>query len=1095
MARKVTRRGFSFLSGILLSRRSGSDRAQARRALVSCVLLVALVPVAGASGAAAQSESSGDTTAEVSETATGAWWDGSATLAAASPGIVEQGWCSSYGGWLGLFAGGPLSKVCHGSGGATPGAVSGSPHGVGWFEGFGADGLYVGVELFGAPTVAADAYRTLGEMDVIFEGGIVTVDLSLCAHRAGDGWSSCRTLVVGASLPLGVFVGTAVSGTQVPAMSLRGAEFPETPAIERSALIALYDSAGGRYWRRKSNWTSSAPVSEWYGVTTNSAGSVTHLYLFSNNMTGGLPAELGSLTNLEELVLSNNRLGGGIPAELGDLNNLRVLNLTLNDLSGSVPVELADLTSLEILGLGGNRLSGSIPTELGELSNLATLALWSNRLSGSIPAELGDLTNLETLSLSGPNFVPFRNRLSGSIPTELGDLTNLESLYLGRNNLSGSIPAELGDLTELEVLSLFDNSLTGGIPAELGDLTNLKQLTLSENSLSGNIPPELGQLTNLEYLLLDGNGLSGSMPPEIGVLTSLQQLSLSENDLTGSIPTTLGGLINLELLYLYDNSLSGGIPAELGDLSALRFLNLSSNSLSGRIPAELGELRNLLRLDLSDNGLSGAIPGEVGDLNSLSDLNLSDNSLSGAIPLELSDLASLRTLDLSGNSLSGSIPLELGDLRILRYVDLSENSFTGCVPANLAPYRIVLVDSYLSYCGPIELLGAVLVDGTAVELIYDSDLDESSIPQVDTFSISIDGASQTISAVTISGRAVTLRLASPVTATGTVTVSYTAPTDTDAARIENTNGDAAEGFTAQPVMIPPDLPTITSVESVTGGLEVQWSAVAGISGYDVEWRHDTETMWQSSRIDQQQHTIGGLADGALYWVRLRAVKTTGGLTAQTLYTTAWSAPEPGIASDWTPRNLQVEPGDRMLTVIWDDVSGTTGYEVEYWRRGEPSRSQKADAVRDGQGWAAHIVGLDNGTTYDVRVQSVRHLNPDATLPPSYDRALASGWVTGEGTPSVVFVVDTDASPRFVRAGNAVERAVRLVYDDGDDGDDDSDASDQREPRPLASRSMGARILTGPSSGQRVQCRAGAAPEQVADFVEATGDSAAGSMCD
>ena len=39
-------------------------------------------------------------------------------------------------------------------------------------------------------------------------------------------------------------------------------------------------------------------------------------------MSGEIPAELGSLSNLTELYLRDNDLSGEIPAELGSLSNL-----------------------------------------------------------------------------------------------------------------------------------------------------------------------------------------------------------------------------------------------------------------------------------------------------------------------------------------------------------------------------------------------------------------------------------------------------------------------------------------------------------------------------------------------------------------------------------------------------------------------------------------------------------------------------------------------------------------------------------------------------------------------------------------------------
>ena len=82
------------------------------------------------------------------------------------------------------------------------------------------------------------------------------------------------------------------------------------------------------------------------------------------------------------------------------------MDLYYNGLSGEIPAELGSLSNLIRLSLGGNALSGEIPPELGNLSNLIKLGLVSNDLSGEIPAWLGSLSNLIDLSLS-------HNKLSG----------------------------------------------------------------------------------------------------------------------------------------------------------------------------------------------------------------------------------------------------------------------------------------------------------------------------------------------------------------------------------------------------------------------------------------------------------------------------------------------------------------------------------------------------------------------------------------------------------------------------------------------------------------------------------------------------------
>ncbi|MCP5050278.1 MAG: hypothetical protein GY940_24135, partial [bacterium] len=182
------------------------------------------------------------------------------------------------------------------------------------------------------------------------------------------------------------------------------------PAIEREALIALYNATDGDNWSNNSGWKEGVlepdgfgPVGSegnWSGITV-SDGHVTLIAITSNNLTGSIPPELGNLSNLESLFLYNNQLNGSIPPELADLSNLVELHLSGNQLSGSIPTELGNLSKLISLYLSSNRLSGNIPPELGNLSSLSFLYLNDNQLSGNIPSELGNLSNLTYLSLSG----------------------------------------------------------------------------------------------------------------------------------------------------------------------------------------------------------------------------------------------------------------------------------------------------------------------------------------------------------------------------------------------------------------------------------------------------------------------------------------------------------------------------------------------------------------------------------------------------------------------------------------------------------------------------------------------------------------------
>ena len=306
---------------------------------------------------------------------------------------------------------------------------------------------------------------------------------------------------------------------------------PEGTSV-RAVLVTLYEATNGADWNENDNWLSDAPLGEWYGVTTDDNGRIIRLNLSQNQLGGEIPAQIGRLTDLENLNLWANQLRGEIPPQIGSLRNLKALSLVANQLHGSIPPELGNLTQLVELRLRLNQLSGPIPPVLGNLTDLTYLDFAFNQLSGVIPPELGNLTNLTRMIFWG-------NRLEGEIPPELGNLTNLVQLDFDRNRLAGAIPPELGNLVNLEELWLHRNRLTGEIPPELGNLANLRYLDLHGNHLTGDIPSELANLASLEWLDLHNNELTGEIPLELENLAALRYLGLTGNQFTGCVPVAL----------------------------------------------------------------------------------------------------------------------------------------------------------------------------------------------------------------------------------------------------------------------------------------------------------------------------------------------------------------------------------------------------------------------------------------------------------------------------------------------------------------------------------------------------------------------------
>ncbi|XP_047054916.1 brassinosteroid LRR receptor kinase BRI1 [Lolium rigidum] len=456
------------------------------------------------------------------------------------------------------------------------------------------------------------------------------------------------------------------------------------------------------------------------------AGSVRHLDLAWNKISGGLPDFAANCSGLQYLDLSGNLIAGDVASDaLTSCRALKSLNLSSNHLAGAFPPNIAALTSLTALNLSNNNFSGEVPADaFTNLHRLQSLSLSFNHLTGAIPDALASLPELEVLDLSS-------NAFSGAIPATLCQEPDarLRVLYLQNNYLAGAIPEAVSNCTDLVSLDLSLNLLTGSIPDSLGNLARLKDLIMWQNQLEGPIPASLSAIRGLEHLILDYNGLSGAIPPELARCAQLNWISLASNRLSGPIPRWLGKLSNLAILKLSNNSFTGHIPAELGDCKSLVWLDLNSNQLNGSIPPQLADqsgkmtvgliigrpyvyLRNdelssqcrgkgsLLEFSSIRSEDLGRMPSKTlcnftrmymgsteytfNKNGSMIFLDLSFNQLDSAIPKELGNMYYLMIMNLGHNLLSGPIPTELAGAKKLAVLDLSHNQLEGPIPSSFS---------------------------------------------------------------------------------------------------------------------------------------------------------------------------------------------------------------------------------------------------------------------------------------------------------------------------------------------------------------------------------------------------------------------------
>lgn len=295
------------------------------------------------------------------------------------------------------------------------------------------------------------------------------------------------------------FTEVDVERTQFPLESSEGDDDDDDDASPSDVFLDRYASVVLAYgtefwnWNDAENWLNpDVSICEWSGITCNDEGRPAVLDLAQRGLKGFLPTEVGLLGSLDFLYLFSNELSGPLPKELGNLDDVDVSwnrwltsfpNVHLNRISQ--PWYLPSVFCLQFFYLQDNKFNGTIPEELSGLLDADEVFLFDNQLTGKIPDAFGGLVDLINLYLHD-------NQLSGAIPSSLGRLKRMQRLYLHNNALGGEIPHQLNGIVSLQRLLIHNNQLIGQIPPELGaGFVGLSELQLHENLLTGVMPPEI----------------------------------------------------------------------------------------------------------------------------------------------------------------------------------------------------------------------------------------------------------------------------------------------------------------------------------------------------------------------------------------------------------------------------------------------------------------------------------------------------------------------------------------------------------------------------------------------------------------------------
>lgn len=472
-----------------------------------------------------------------------------------------------------------------------------------------------------------------------------------------------------------------------------------TPTIgsvegDKAALIKIYEDFDGENWKDNTNWNTDTDLSEWEGISTNSAGRVTEINLYYNDLSG----DAMDLTAFDELTF------------------LDISNCAVNS------IDISNCTKLEMLGIPRTNI-----TSLNLKNNPCITYLYISR-TGITSLDLSNLSELTDLSCSYVKFTSLD--LSKNTKLESFEMhgTELESLdfsastnisYIGIDKKENTDPDCIKEIT-------VDISFSGDIYAdtwgEQDEITYTAPFYISgyqypkinyngydQVTHEARLAEEKAYLLDLykESGLQDSGGYDWNEGTDIsswsGIYTStlgyVRAIYLNFS-ITTDNDFEISGLQSLTYLSVYSNFNSVTIK----DLPALQGIDLYAPASNNTSSLSLGNLPSVSSIWISDINITSLDVSEltnlqrfaIGGTTQLTTLSLPSSLLECVIY----DCTSLSSVDLS--KLTSAYYLIANGNNITK-LDLSKNTSLQHLECGYSPLAEVVLPKGFSFVDDADI--------------------------------------------------------------------------------------------------------------------------------------------------------------------------------------------------------------------------------------------------------------------------------------------------------------------------------------------------------------------------------------------------------
>ena len=162
------------------------------------------------------------------------------------------------------------------------------------------------------------------------------------------------------------------------------------------------------------------------------------------------------------------------------------------------------------------------------------------------------------------------------------------------------------------------------------------------------------------------------------------------------------------------------------------------------------------------------------------------------------------------------------------------------------------------------------------------------------------------------------------------------------------------------------IPRITCVYYNYNTIQVKWSKITGVSGYEI-WRASSKTGTYkkvgTAGSSASSYKDSGLTAGKAYYYKVRACS---GSKAYSFSSVIKKTAQPKIPS------VSTKAGKKQITVSWNAVSDVTGYKV--YRATKASGTYKAVKTASSKTLKYTNKGLKTGKTYYYKVRAYKKIN-------------------------------------------------------------------------------------------------------------------------